>query len=82
MGVVVLWSVVYLPAAAAAIQGHPGLLLRLAHRATAPNPADWSSLTPIATLTRSRGGRVADTYSLYQGVGRAGTEPAVLLPCR
>ncbi len=76
------WSLFDLPDGASAMDGRPGLLLRLAHRTSEPARADWASLTEIGTLARLRGGRVAETYSLYQGIGRAGPEASVLLPCR
>ena len=75
------WSLFALPSGAAAMDGATGLLLRSQRRHDAPDPADWAHLAPVATLTRARNGRAAEDYTLYEGVGRPGTEPSALLPC-
>ncbi|MBV9734661.1 MAG: glycosyltransferase family 39 protein [Acidisphaera sp.] len=74
------WALFRLPEAGPTIDGRPGLLLRTARRGDAPDPADWSSLTPAAGVARDRAGAPLELYRLFRVTGRAGGEPAVLLP--
>ena len=76
------WAAFDLPSGAPIMAGHSGLLLRSERRRSAPSMQNWASLVPVAELTRRRGGQIAEIYRLYQGVGRDGGEPAVLLPCQ
>jgi len=76
------WAYFGLPDAAPAIAGRPGLLLRSARRADPPESAGWSTLAPVATLTRGRGGVTAETYRLYRVVGAPGPTPIVTMPRR
>ena len=75
------WALFDLPHGAAWMAGRTGLLLRTSRRRGGPSMQDWASLAPIGQLARARGGQVAETYQLYKGVGRAGGEPAAVLPC-
>ncbi len=72
------WALFDLPDACPAIAGHAGLLLAQADEM--PDPADWATLLPMTELDRRRDGMVAARYRLYLVVGRAGPEPAALLP--
>lgn len=74
------WALFDLPRAGPALAGRAGLLLRSARRADAPSGQDWTSLTPLGTLTRSRGGVSAETYHLYRVRVAADAPDAVLLP--
>jgi len=80
LGVDTRWALFDLPDARPQIAGRHGLLLRSSRRADPPGGADWSQMTPVATLARSRSGVVAETYRLYRVTGRAGSEPIVALP--
>jgi 4-amino-4-deoxy-L-arabinose transferase-like glycosyltransferase len=76
------WTLFALPDGRQAMAGRRGLLLRSTHRHTPPSMRDWASLAAIGTLSRSRGGEVAETYTVFEGIGRDGSEGAALLPCR
>ncbi len=78
VGVDPRWALFGLPDARPAIAGRTGLLLARADHA--PDPADWGTLLPFAEVARTRAGVVAERYWLYLVTGRAGTEPAALLP--
>ncbi len=60
------------------LDGRPVLLLRSERRAEAPDPALWTDVRQVATLTRERDGRVAERYRLYRALGRPGLSGAVL----
>jgi hypothetical protein len=55
-------------------------LLRSARRDDRPDPRDWASITPLPGLVRARHGMVAERFRVYRVVGRAGSEPIVVLP--
>ena len=76
------WALFDLPPALPAIAGRVGLLVQSARRATRPDPAPWTSLDQIGTVTRGRGGEVAETYRLWRVVARSSTSRAtpVMLP--
>jgi 4-amino-4-deoxy-L-arabinose transferase-like glycosyltransferase len=78
VGVDPRWALFALPDGRAAIAGRTGLLL--ARAGDLPDPADWSALAPLRDVVRARGGVAAERYRLYLVTGRAGTEPAALLP--
>ena len=69
VGVEPRWALFGLPAAA--IAGQTGLLLRSHRRAGPPDPGPWLSITPAGSLTRSRGGVVAEQYDLYRVTARS-----------
>ena len=56
-----------------------GVLVRSERRAGPPDPAPWTSITPIGTATRSRAGIVAERYDLFRVTAR---EDMVQLPSR
>jgi 4-amino-4-deoxy-L-arabinose transferase-like glycosyltransferase len=78
------WALFDLPDAHALIAGHTGLLLRSARRDDRPDAANWSEITPLATLDRGRGGMVAEGFRLYRVTGKkpdqVGSDPLVVLP--
>ncbi len=80
LGAEARWALFDLPDAKAIIAGRSGLMLRSARREGGPDPADWTEITEVATLERSRGGMTAERFRLYRVVGRAGAEPIVVLP--
>ncbi len=71
------WSLFALPAAP--IAGQTGVLVRSRRRAGPPDPAPWSAVTPVGTVTRSRDGVVAEQYDLFRVTAR---EDMVRLPSR
>ena len=78
VGVDPRWALFDLPDARPTIAGRAGLLLAQADEM--PNPADWGTLLPMTEFDRTRGGVAAGRYRLYLVIGRAGPEPAALLP--
>jgi 4-amino-4-deoxy-L-arabinose transferase-like glycosyltransferase len=82
VGIDARWAYFALPNATAVIDGRPGLLIRIARYAGAPNESDWAYIGPPSPLprTRTRRGMVAEEYRLYPVVGGVGTTPAVVLP--
>ncbi len=62
------WTLFGLPSAA--IAGQSGLLIRSQRRAGPPDAAPWLTLEPAGTLTRSRGGEVADRYDVFRVTAR------------
>lgn len=80
LGVDQRWASFALPSAMKVITGQPGLLLRSARRDDRPDPRDWASITPLPGLVRARHGMVAERFRVYRVVGRAGSEPIVVLP--
>lgn len=78
IGIEPRWAVFDLPGTALAT---PGLLILSARRTNGPNMALWLSAAPVGAVNRVRDGVVAETYTLFRVVPRAGA-PAVLLPTR
>ena len=76
------WSYLGLSHAAPIADGHPGLLVRSARRADAPEGAPWSGMTPAGEAARGRGGVTAERYRLYRATGGPGMSEARLLPHR
>jgi 4-amino-4-deoxy-L-arabinose transferase-like glycosyltransferase len=74
------WSLFDLPDGRPLIAGRVGLLVRSARRADPPVTADWSSLTRLAQVVRSRDGMAAELFDLYRVVGRPGAEPVAVMP--
>jgi hypothetical protein len=80
LGVDARWSLFALPDARSQITGRTGLLLRSARREDAPDPADWSEITPLGRIARERGGMTAEDFLLYRVVGRPGAVPVAVMP--
>ncbi len=62
------WALFALPQADLA--GRTGLLVRSQRRHGPPDPAPFLSVQPAGTVTRGRGGVLAETYDLYRVVAR------------
>jgi 4-amino-4-deoxy-L-arabinose transferase-like glycosyltransferase len=82
LGVEGRWALFGLPDGRPLLIGRRGLLLRSARRDDRPEPQDWVEITPLPGLVRSRDGMTAEAYRLYRVVGRAGSEPAAVMPRR
>ncbi len=80
VGVEPRWAYFDLPSGAASLASGPGLLLRSDRRADKPDPRDWTSIAPAATLARVRGGVTAETYRLYRVTSGPGGTASALLP--
>jgi 4-amino-4-deoxy-L-arabinose transferase-like glycosyltransferase len=80
LGIDPRWALFSLPDADPVIDGRPGILIRSARRDDHPDPADWSEITPLAPLTRARGGMTAEQFRLYRVIGRPGPATVVILP--
>jgi 4-amino-4-deoxy-L-arabinose transferase-like glycosyltransferase len=81
VGVEQRWSYFDLPPGAPAMAGKTGILVRSARRADPPDPAAWSAIMPLAEITRSRAGNVAETYRLYRVIGQEnGSVTSAVLP--
>jgi 4-amino-4-deoxy-L-arabinose transferase-like glycosyltransferase len=74
------WRLFDLRDATPMIVGRTGLLLRSARRDDSPAAADWSAITPLGLLSRSRGRMTAEAFRLYRVVGRPGDDPIVVMP--
>jgi 4-amino-4-deoxy-L-arabinose transferase-like glycosyltransferase len=74
------WALFDLPDARPEVIGRVGLLLRSARLDDRPDMADWSEITPLGEVTRSRGGMTAEVFRLYRVVGRAGNVPIAEMP--
>jgi 4-amino-4-deoxy-L-arabinose transferase-like glycosyltransferase len=74
------WRLFNLPNAGADIDGKPGLLVRSARRDDNPDPTRWSAITPLAGLTRARGGMTAEEFRLYRVMGKPGATAIVDMP--
>jgi 4-amino-4-deoxy-L-arabinose transferase-like glycosyltransferase len=71
------WTLFSRPLASVALKS--GILVRSERRAGPPDPAPWTTITPVGTATRSRGGIVAERYDLFRVTAR---EDMVQLPSR
>jgi 4-amino-4-deoxy-L-arabinose transferase-like glycosyltransferase len=80
IGVEWRWGVFDLPDARPAIAGRTGLLLRDDRYGPTPDLSDWAEVVPLGQVARVRDGIVAERYRLYRVTGRAGLEPAVMMP--
>ena len=80
VGVDPRWRYFRLPDARPVIDGRVGLLVHSVRRRSAPENADWSTLSPVGAIARQRNDVVAEKYELYRVVGRDGTEPAAIMP--
>ncbi len=78
LGIEGRWAYFNLPAAA--IDGRTGILVRSARRDDRPDPARWSSITPLTQLSRARDGMAAEAFRLYRVTGRPGDDPVVVMP--
>ena len=78
VGVEPRWGLFRLPDGRGTIAGRHGLLV--VRDGNPPDPADWAALTPSTVVARGRDGMVAQRYRLYDATGRAGPQPAALLP--
>jgi 4-amino-4-deoxy-L-arabinose transferase-like glycosyltransferase len=74
------WALFDLPDARPEVIGRVGLLLRSARLDDRPDMADWSEITPLGEVTRSRGGMTAEVFRLYRVVGRVGNVPIAKMP--
>jgi hypothetical protein len=70
LGVDPRWAFFALPDGAPVIAGRAGLLVRSVQRNDPPDPADWSTITPIGDVARARDGVIAERYRLYRVTGR------------
>jgi hypothetical protein len=80
LGVDARWSLFALPDARSLINGRAGLLLRSARREDAPDAADWSQITRLGQIARTRGDMTAERFFLYRVVGRSGAVPVAVMP--
>ena len=78
IGVEPRWALFALPDARPTLAGQRGMLL--ARAGYPPDTTDWAALAPFVDLDRTRERMVAGRYRLYQVTGRAGAQPAALLP--
>ncbi len=78
VGVEPRWSLFALPAAD--IVGRTGILVRSERRHDAPDPADWSDITPIGEVARMQHGSAGETYRLYRVTARGDGVTAALMP--
>jgi 4-amino-4-deoxy-L-arabinose transferase-like glycosyltransferase len=78
IGVEPRWAVFDLPSAGTLLRGGEGMLVQSARRREPPDPAFWQA-REAGTLTRTRGGVVAEEYKLYRAIP-VSPPAAVLLP--
>ncbi len=80
IGVEPRWALFELPDAQSMIDGQPGVLL--VRGSAVPDAEQWAFVGSPAPIARVRAGLVAQQYTLYPVIGRAGLLPAVELPRR
>jgi 4-amino-4-deoxy-L-arabinose transferase-like glycosyltransferase len=76
------WALFALPDARPITTAATGLLMQSVRRTTPVDPAAWTTVNPLGTVARERGGRSADTYRLYRVTGAKRATPAAVLPHR
>lgn len=80
LGVEPRWALFDLKRPDPAIAPRGGILIRSTRRAGPPSPADWPGARFAGTLTRSRNGVVAETYTVWRVGPPAPATPARQLP--
>ncbi len=80
LGVDDRWALFKLVDGSAASEGKAGLLVRSARRDDHPDPSRWAEITPLAGLTRARGGMTAEAFRLYRVVGKPGDTAIAVMP--
>ena len=79
VGLAPRWTLFRLPPLSPALVGAPGLLVETARRAPRLN-GDGVAVTPLAEISRARGGVTAERYRLYHLQLGDGAPAAVILP--
>ncbi len=77
LGAEARWALFDLPLVPMA--GRTGLLVRSRRRGGLPDAGPWADMTPMGSVTRRRGGVIAEEYELYRVTARA---PETVLPSR
>ncbi len=72
------WALFDLPPAR--LSGQTGILVRSEREYGPPDSRPWLSITPLGTVERGRGGRMAETYRLYRVIAGPAMPYGVVLP--